>query len=88
MEVVIEGEELQRLFEANTTQSIDVFLEMNSSGTTDGSVDLAAVNCPQMAEWEWNILDSFSFWIEGVFSCSLASTGLISNAVSAYILSR
>ena len=57
------------------------------NGTGGGGA--LVLNCPPTyTESDNNIIELFSFWLEGVINCCLALGGLIGNFISAIILSR
>ena len=46
------------------------------------------LHCPVFTDEDNNILVIITFWLEGVTNCIIASSGLIANLVSAFILSK
>ena len=51
-------------------------------------VNITALDCPKYDEGDDLLLAKFSFWLEGVVQCSVAMSGLVGNAISAFILTR
>ena len=69
---------------------------MNESGavltppttTLASGEDVSSLSCPSFTISDNELLDNVTFWLEGVINCIIASSGLIANIVSAFILSK
>ena len=48
----------------------------------------ATIDCPNMTAHDWEIVDQFDFWLEGVSYMLIGLFGLFGNIVSIYILTR
>ena len=69
------------------SQRIFIFF-IGSSMEETPEVNITALDCPKYDEGDDLLLAKFSFWLEGVVQCSVAMSGLVGNAISAFILTR
>ena len=58
------------------------------TSTESNDINITALDCPQYDDGDDLLLAKFDFWLEGVVQCSVAFSGLIGNAISAFILTR
>ena len=42
--------------------------------------------CYEISELDWEYVDSFAFWVEGIMQCILAISGIFGNSISTFIL--
>ncbi len=62
---------------------------MTSNSSASSSAALAlALDCPQYEPGDAELLDSFSFWVEGIAQTTVSLLGLAGNAVASVILTR
>lgn len=48
----------------------------------------ARLDCPSYSEKDFEFLDTFSFWVEGVLQTILAAFGIVGNTIASVIISR
>ena len=61
----------------------------SSSGVDDsGHARLDNLDCPLYSEKDFEFLDTFSFWVEGVLQTILAFFGIVGNTIASVIISR
>ncbi len=58
------------------------------SGGNSTPLVLSAADCPHYTLDDVQVINFFSFWLEGVVVCVIAAAGMVANALSAYILTR
>ena len=74
--------------ENSTLASVVTSTVAAAATSTEKSLNITALDCPQYDEGDDLLLAKFDFWLEGVVQCSVAFSGLIGNAISAFILTR
>ena len=90
------AEALLPLTEIYTHISLCLFCRINMdenttlvvTSTESNDINITALDCPQYDDGDDLLLAKFDFWLEGVVQCSVAFSGLIGNAISAFILTR
>lgn len=60
---------------------------MSENDTTPAPASVPDVyECPEITDWQGNMIDQFGFYVEGIFLCIIGNIGIIINLISSIII--